>query len=233
MHLLGMKAMDLEIPVTYRMDLTVVSAFLAFLPTLAAFLILMNKIPKSADPDDLSAQAHVDAEKRAPHLWILLAAVLIAIGVCAMHYTGMYALECAATPHLRPGIIALSGVVALCAATAAIRFVYILPGTMLYGLPTASVMGLAVCGMHYTGMYGFVYSISVESLAALKISRARSSEIDNSSIFTVFATSACNWVILSLSAFLQGNRLNTLADLFVLLANLTFVMAPVLIWVFV
>ena len=56
MHLLGMKAMDLEIPVTYRMDLTVVSAFLAFLPTLAAFLILMNKIPKSADPDDLSAQ---------------------------------------------------------------------------------------------------------------------------------------------------------------------------------
>ena len=99
--------------------------------------------------------------------------MLIAIGVCAMHYTGMYALECAATPHLRPGIIALSGVVALCAATAAIHFMYILPGTMLYGLPTASVMGLAVCGMHYTGMYGFVYSISVESLAALKISRAR------------------------------------------------------------
>ncbi|MCM6773112.1 hypothetical protein NDR87_04325 [Nocardia sp. CDC159] len=73
------------------------------------------------------------------------------LGVASMHYLGMYAMHSAAVVHYRPSLVALSIAIAVVAATAALWFMLHLRG-FLATLGAALIMGLAVCGMHYTGM---------------------------------------------------------------------------------
>ncbi|QFG27193.1 hypothetical protein F7P10_20995 [Actinomadura sp. WMMB 499] len=86
--------------------------------------------------------------------WILLpAGVVTGVGVAAMHYAGMAAMEMSARVSYDETWVVLSVLVAVAAATAALWF-----GVRLRGLPAtigaAAVMGLAVSGMHYSGMVG-------------------------------------------------------------------------------
>ncbi|MFG3023879.1 MHYT domain-containing protein [Streptomyces sp. NPDC048254] len=76
------------------------------------------------------------------------AGVLTGLGVAAMHYLGMAAMRLDGEPHYSVTVIALSVVIAACAALwAAINVRGFLPS-----LCASLVMGLAVSGMHYTGM---------------------------------------------------------------------------------
>lgn len=80
-----------------------------------------------------------------------LAGLLTGIGVVSMHYLGMSAMRMAATVHYRPMLVLASIVIAVVAATAALwAAVHIkgIPAT----LGASAVMGVAVTGMHYTGM---------------------------------------------------------------------------------
>jgi NO-binding membrane sensor protein with MHYT domain len=85
-------------------------------------------------------------------LWRLLVAGLITgLAVNLMHYTGMWAVEVQGTITYDPLAVWLSIAIAVIAATAAFWFTVLVehPGLrVLAGL----VMGLAVTGMHYTGM---------------------------------------------------------------------------------
>jgi NO-binding membrane sensor protein with MHYT domain len=77
--------------------------------------------------------------------------VIIGIGVASMHYLGMAAMIMRDTMSYNPVLLALSIVIAVVAGTAALWI-----GTWVRGISAtigaSLVMGVAVSGMHYTGM---------------------------------------------------------------------------------
>ncbi|MFE3001698.1 MHYT domain-containing protein [Nocardia sp. NPDC059246] len=80
-----------------------------------------------------------------------LGGVLTGLGVAAMHYLGMFAMHTSAHIEYKRTLVALSIVIAIVAATAALWLILHVRGivaTVIAGL----VMGFAVCGMHYTAM---------------------------------------------------------------------------------
>jgi NO-binding membrane sensor protein with MHYT domain len=82
---------------------------------------------------------------------LLLAGTFTGIGVASMHYTGMAAMRMPAKMSYNPQLFGLSVVIAIVAATAALWAALRLRGT-LAALGAALIMGVAVSGMHYTGM---------------------------------------------------------------------------------
>jgi NO-binding membrane sensor protein with MHYT domain len=77
--------------------------------------------------------------------------ILTGLGVCAMHYLGMSAMRMNADLTYKPAIVVLSVVIAVVAASAALMFAFTLTRTWAM-VAAAVVMGIAVCGMHYTAM---------------------------------------------------------------------------------
>lgn len=73
------------------------------------------------------------------------------LGVVAMHYVGMSAMRMNAALSYRIWIVALSVVIAVAAASTALFFAFTLRTVWAMTL-AAFAMGIAVCGMHYTGM---------------------------------------------------------------------------------
>ncbi|MGP4027909.1 MHYT domain-containing protein [Actinomadura sp. 3N407] len=82
---------------------------------------------------------------------IITGGVIMGAGVASMHYTGMTAMNMAGHIGYRPAIVALSVLIALVAATAALWFSIRVKG-MWAAVGAAAIMGVAVTGMHYTGM---------------------------------------------------------------------------------
>ncbi|MDX2547404.1 MHYT domain-containing protein [Streptomyces sp. WI04-05B] len=80
-----------------------------------------------------------------------IAGVVTGLGVAAMHYLGMAALHLNGSIHYDPTTVALSVLIAIGAATAALWAVVSIRG-FLTSLGASLVMGVAVTGMHYTGM---------------------------------------------------------------------------------
>ena len=72
-------------------------------------------------------------------------------GVAGMHYTGMAAISTSGTVRYDTDLVLASVAIAVAAATAALRFTAVVDrrGSMA---AAASVMSVAVVGMHYTGM---------------------------------------------------------------------------------
>ena len=131
MHFIAMLACNMGVPVTYDIVLTAVSALLAILAcSLGLAIVSMGVF-------------------RLTHL--LFAGVLMGLGVAGMHYLGMSALLTSAQISYDGGIVALSVAIAIVASMAALWLAFNLRGR-LQMLGSALVMGVAVCGMHYTGM---------------------------------------------------------------------------------
>ncbi|MBW8797730.1 MAG: hypothetical protein JF597_30350 [Streptomyces sp.] len=82
-------------------------------------------------------------------LWT--AGVVTGLGVAAMHYLGMAALRLDGTIHYDGVTVALSVLIAIAAATAALWAAVSVRG-FTASLGASLVMGLAVSGMHYTAM---------------------------------------------------------------------------------
>lgn len=86
-------------------------------------------------------------------LWPLTAGGLVTgLGVAAMHYTGMSAIVISAEVTYDTATVVLSIAIAVVAATAALWFTRKVSGPLAV-LGASLVMGLAVTGMHYTGMH--------------------------------------------------------------------------------
>ncbi|MGW0245355.1 MHYT domain-containing protein [Nocardia goodfellowii] len=86
------------------------------------------------------------------------------LGVAAMHYLGMFAMKTGIEMEYSTGTVALSIVIAVVAATAALWFMLHVRG-LFATLGAAAIMGLAVCGMHYTGMYAMHATHSTQHAA--------------------------------------------------------------------
>jgi NO-binding membrane sensor protein with MHYT domain len=82
---------------------------------------------------------------------VLAAGLFTGIGVAAMHYSGMAAVQVNGSIGYDRTRVALSVVIAVVAATAALWFTLVVRRARWIGV-TAAVMALAVCSMHYTGM---------------------------------------------------------------------------------
>jgi NO-binding membrane sensor protein with MHYT domain len=87
-----------------------------------------------------------------PTRWKLaIAGVITGIGVSSMHYTGMAAMEMHASMTYKPVLFALSVVIGIVAATAALWAALRLRG-LWATLGASAIMGVGVSGLHYTGM---------------------------------------------------------------------------------
>lgn len=82
---------------------------------------------------------------------LIAGGVIMGLAVALMHYTGMWAVRIQGTMSYDKGLVALSIVIAVVAATAALWFSLVLESPMLRFV-AGLVMGVAVVGMHYTGM---------------------------------------------------------------------------------
>ncbi|HXS66111.1 MAG TPA: MHYT domain-containing protein [Streptosporangiaceae bacterium] len=82
---------------------------------------------------------------------LLLAGIVVGLGVAAMHYSGMAAIEAPMRMTYNPILFGASVLIAIIACTAALWAALTLH-TLWSTAGAAAVMGVAVCGMHYTGM---------------------------------------------------------------------------------
>jgi NO-binding membrane sensor protein with MHYT domain len=132
MHFVAMLAFELPMPVYYDVGLTALSLVLAILGTSGSFYFISR-------PGGVSR----------PRL--VLSGVFMGFGILAMHYTGMAAMRGPVELSYDPLWVALSVIVAIGAATAALWLAF---GTKDPGqkLAAAIVLGFAISGMHYTGM---------------------------------------------------------------------------------
>lgn len=137
MHFIGMQAFTLPIPLGY--DLAKTLGSLAAAVGVAALALTV------ASRERLKLHA------------VIGGAVLMGAGICAMHYTGMAALEMQPGILWIPWLLALSGLVAVIASAAALWIVFGVQAIsaryrLFARFAAAAVMGLAVVGTHYVGM---------------------------------------------------------------------------------
>ncbi|HBZ93241.1 MAG TPA: histidine kinase, partial [Pseudomonas sp.] len=135
MHFLGMLAFELCAAVRFDLGITLLS----MLPSLAASWVALSLLARR----DLSL------------LQLCVGGVLVGAGIGAMHYSGMAAMQMAPLLRYDPWMFALSIIVAVALAILALWVRFGLEGrlpTRWALLLSALVMGLAISGMHYTGM---------------------------------------------------------------------------------
>jgi NO-binding membrane sensor protein with MHYT domain len=145
MHFIGMNAADLGMPVAYDPVLTIASLVVAILaPAIGLFIV---------------------GRSDGGLLNLPLGGVLTGLGVTLMHYTGMAAMILPARISYDPTLFIASIVIAIVAATVALWLAFNLRGN-LQRFGSAFVMGVAVCGMHYTGMYALKLEPTKEAVAA-------------------------------------------------------------------
>jgi NO-binding membrane sensor protein with MHYT domain/CheY-like chemotaxis protein len=144
MHFIAMLALQVALPVTYELHLTVASLFIAIGLTWLGFLIVSR------------------GRVTLPRLFA--AGFVVGIGVAAMHYTGMAAMRIDAAVYYDPFLFTLSIVIAVVAATVALWLAF---GVRNWwqNLAAATVMAAAICGMHYTGMAAMIIELTDEPTA--------------------------------------------------------------------
>ena len=136
MHFVGMLAFSLPVPMGYDPAITLVSLLIA--------IVVSGFALYTVSRDSLSAKN------------LLLGGVLMGIVICAMHYTGMAAMETHPPITYDPMLFSASVGVAIAASLAALWIAFNLRAAlnwMKYAkMGSAVIMGFAITGMHYTGM---------------------------------------------------------------------------------
>jgi NO-binding membrane sensor protein with MHYT domain len=101
---------------------------------------------------------------------LLAGGVIIGVGVAAMHYMGMGAMSMPGSMSYSAPLVALSVLIAIVAGTAAL-WIGTWVRSMAATFGAALVMGIAVTGMHYTGMAALhVKGGSMPSMAVQQVS---------------------------------------------------------------
>ena len=137
MHFVGMLAFSLPITLSYDIGTTLGSLVIAI--ALSGFALA------------IASQSQIRLGGLAA------GALVMGLGICAMHYSGMSAIQVLPLITYEPGLLLASGVIAVIASFAALWLFFRLRKgrswqTRLARLGAAIVMGLAISGMHYTGM---------------------------------------------------------------------------------
>ena len=177
MHFLGMLAFRLPVPMGYDPVITLLSLCIAIASSLfALWLVCQNNLT-----------------------WFRLAAgaVIMGAGVCCMHYTGMAAMRMSPPIHYNMPLFALSVFIAVAASGAALWMAFHLrrssSGVRRLRAAAAVVMGLAIAGMHYTGMAAARFSANAHCLTS-------DSGVDHrwlALLITIFATAVLSIALIT------------------------------------
>jgi two-component system, sensor histidine kinase and response regulator len=137
MHFIGMLAFSLPIPLAYSIPTTLASLAVAILTSGFALTITSGQ--------------------RLTMLRLASAAVAMGAGISTMHYMGMAAITVLPGISYDPLLVTLSILIAVTASFVALWLFFLLrEGTSAFQrlarIAAAVVMGLAISGMHYTGM---------------------------------------------------------------------------------
>ncbi|MFD0739283.1 EAL domain-containing protein [Lysobacter koreensis] len=137
MHFIGMLALQMPMPMAYDPVLTLLSLGVAILASGYALHIATGTVLGT------------------PRL--VGAGLVMGLGIAAMHYIGMAAMQVHPAIRYDPVLLSLSILIAIAAAMAALWIAFRLRAdtrSSAYSRKAASaaVMAVAICGMHYTGM---------------------------------------------------------------------------------
>lgn len=136
MHFIGMLAFELPTHVHYETRVTLLS----LIPACAASWFALHRL----------VQHYVSM------LQLVTSGTVVGAGIGAMHYTGMAAMQTPLQMRYEPVTFAVSIVVAVTLATLALWIRYGIQRTALSRTQrfyvSGVIMGLAIAGMHYTGM---------------------------------------------------------------------------------
>ena len=137
MHFVGMTAFSLPVPIRYDVGITALSWVAAVaVSALALYLVGYGQLR---------------------HWTLAVGALVMGAGICVMHYSGMWAMRMDPGITYRPGLFAVSAGIAVAASGAALLIIAGLkevrgPRDVALRVGAALIMGVAVTGMHYTGM---------------------------------------------------------------------------------
>ncbi len=137
MHFIGMLAFSLPIPLGYNVATTGGSLSIAVLVSLFALWFVTRP--------------------QVGHAGLAAAALMMGLGIAGMHYTGMAAMEMHPAIQYDTTLLALSIAIAIGASYAALWIAHTLRdeegrSADVKRAAAALVMGVAITGMHYTGM---------------------------------------------------------------------------------
>jgi diguanylate cyclase (GGDEF)-like protein/PAS domain S-box-containing protein len=137
MHFMGMLAFHLPVPILYDLPMTAASVLPAILSSALAL--------------------YIAGTRKRGWAQLLLAALMMGLGICVMHYSGMAAITFVPPPAWSIAWVAASFAVAVVVSLIALvlltRFSWD-RGESHFNIQVgaAALMGLGICGMHYTGM---------------------------------------------------------------------------------
>ncbi len=137
MHFVGMLAFSLPVALGYTLTLTAGSWVAAVLTSATAL--------------GIASLGSITLRR------VVVGALVMGLGICAMHYTGMAALDMAPGIVWSPLLVLASALIAVAASAAALTIFFWLRTVkgrrgVPYQMMAAVVMGVAIAGMHYTGM---------------------------------------------------------------------------------
>ena len=137
MHFIGMLSFHLPIKVAFDLPITLLSLIIAIVASFIALFFLR--------------QAQLGIRN------LVIGTILMGTGIVAMHYTGMFAMQMSPPIRYDPLLFVASLLIAIVASFAALWISFQLRWKqsgldILARLGSAVVMGLAISGMHYTGM---------------------------------------------------------------------------------
>lgn len=143
MHFIGMLAFVMSMPMAYDPTLTGLSMVIAIIASGIAFSLLKSRTIKT--------------------VYLILGGVLLGFSIASMHYVGMEAMRISMQIHYLPGLFILSIIIAIVASEAALYLALksnedVVQKPFLLKTCSALVMGLAICGMHYTGMAAAIFT---------------------------------------------------------------------------
>lgn len=243
MHFVGMQALTLIDPNGHKMDMAFnsVTSILSLLAVLSCsflgvFLASLDKMFSKSTKEiidmfivDASTYTMRDIKQFTAYriLYIISTkslfnlvggGILTGAGVCVMHYIGMAAFRFQGKIVWNPVLIFVSCVISVIAATAAywilFRLLSIFPHLENLRIFSAFLMGIAVCGMHYTGMmaakFEFLNDVPTYDLKDTKME-------SESSFIAVLAT--CNAILWIIAMIVLGDQRKSLAQKSRLLAQ--------------
>ncbi|HZF28378.1 MAG TPA: MHYT domain-containing protein [Gammaproteobacteria bacterium] len=151
MHFVGMLALSLPIDIAYNVTITLLSMAIAIVVSTFAL--------------------HIASRQRVGRAALVGAGFAMGIGICAMHYVGMAAIEI--TPAIRydPFWVAVSFAIAVAASFGALWIAFSSSrqsGWRRYHRAFGAVgMGLAIAGMHYAAMIAAEFPAQAASPASI------------------------------------------------------------------
>lgn len=143
MHFIGMLAFIMPMPMEYELAWTVASLFMAILASAIALFILQKQSYSATQ--------------------LALGGIIMGLAISTMHYMGMEGMKFTEI-HYLPGLFVLSIAIGIAASEAALYLA--LQSNQgsnnrqsKLKILSSLVMGVAICGMHYTGMAAAIFTM--------------------------------------------------------------------------